>query len=63
MFDPTFPALIRAVTNGASALIIAMETKEGNQEVAPKSANDGLDCLVKTRPVIKPVSEIKGRDL
>src|SRR6476620_4320118 len=63
MFEPTLPAAIRAVTNGASALITAMEISEGNQELAPKVASEGLDCLVKTIPVIKPVKEINGNDL
>src|SRR6187402_3057318 len=62
IFDPTFPAQIKAVTRGARALMIAMATSEGSQEAAPKSAKEGLDCLVKTRPVINPVSDIKARD-
>src|SRR5665213_1171888 len=63
ILEPTLPAQISAVTNGAKARIIAMATRLGNQEVAPKVDKDGLDCLVKTRPVIKPVSEIKNNDL
>src|SRR5688500_14183470 len=51
MFDPTLPAQIRAVTKGAKARMMAMETSDGSQDVAPNSANDGRDCLVKTRPV------------
>jgi len=62
MLDPTFPAQIRAVTNGASARIMAMATSDGNQEVAPNSANDGRDCLVNTSPVINPVMEISAND-
>ena len=58
--DPTFPAQIKAVTNGPSAFTIAIPMSEGNQEVAPKSSRDGRDCLVKTIPMINPVNEISG---
>ena len=63
MFDPTLPAAIKAVTKGAKARIMAIATNDGNHEVAPNSANEGRDCLVKTSPVIKPVSEMSGREL
>ena len=63
ILEPTLPAQISAVTNGANALMMAIETSEGNQEVAPKSANDGRDCFVKTSPVMNPVMEIRGSDL
>ena len=62
MLEPTFPAQINAVTNDPNARTIAMEIKEGNQEVAPNSDKDGLDCFVKTIPVTKPVSVISGSD-
>ena len=52
-----------AVTKGASALMMAIDTNEGNHEVAPKSANDGRLCFVNTNPVIKPVIEMRGNDL
>src|SRR4051812_25705167 len=60
--EPTFPAQINAVTRGANDLITAMATKEGSQDCAPNSASDGLDCLVNTIPVIKPVSVISKSD-
>src|SRR5690606_8224190 len=63
MLDPALPAAIRAVTSGASARMMAMEIRAGSQEVAPKSASEGLDWLVKTIPVMNPVSEISGSDL
>lgn len=63
MLEPTLPAAIKEVTNGASALIIAMDIKDGNQELAPNSAREGLDCLVKTSPVINPVKDTNGSDL
>src|SRR4051812_16621216 len=63
MFEPTLPAAIKAVTSGASARSTAIEISDGSQEVAPNSDREGLDCLVKTMPVIKPVSEINGKDL
>jgi hypothetical protein len=62
MLEPTFPAHISAVTNGASALKTAMPMREGNHEVAPKSLKDGLDCFVNTTPMIKPVRDIRGRE-
>lgn len=62
MLEPTFPAQINAVTNEPKALTIAIEIKEGSQDVAPNSDNDGLDCFVKTIPVTKPVSVINGSD-
>src|SRR5690606_25750983 len=52
ILEPTFPAAIKAVMRGANALKIAIETKEGSQEVAPNSASEGRDCLVNTIPVI-----------
>src|SRR5215218_963050 len=63
MLEPTLPAQIRAVTNGASDFITAIPTREGNHEVAPNSESDGLDCLVKTKPVMRPVTAISGNDL
>ena len=62
MLDPTFPAAIKAVTNGANARMIAIATREGNHDVAPNCDSEGLDCLVKTRPVINPVNVIKKSD-
>src|SRR3954467_13715104 len=56
MLEPTFPAHIKAVTREPSARTMAMEINEGSQDVAPNSASDGLDCFVKTIPVIKPVN-------
>jgi len=61
--EPTFPAQISAVTNGPIALIRAIPINDGNHEVAPNSSSEGRDCFVKTIPTIKPVREIKGRDL
>ncbi|MNL45966.1 hypothetical protein D3C87_1686480 [compost metagenome] len=62
MLDPILPALISAVTNGARARTIAIATREGSQDVAPNSDNEGRDCLVKTIPVIKPVRLISSND-
>lgn len=62
ILEPTFPAQISAVTNEANARTIAIEIKDGSQEVAPNSAKEGLDCLVKTIPVTNPVNVIKGSD-
>ncbi len=60
--EPTLPAQIKAVTNGASARIMAMATRLGSQDVAPNSAKDGLDCFVNTNPVINPVMDIKASE-
>ena len=63
ILEPTLPAAINAVTNGAKALMIAIATNEGSHELAPNSAREGLDCFVKTSPVTKPVNVISGSDL
>ena len=63
IFEPTFPAAINAVMRGARARTIAIEINEGSHEVAPKLVKEGRDCFVKMSPVIKPVNDIKGRDL
>src|SRR6185312_14871388 len=63
IFEPTLPAQINAVTKGANARIIAIATRLGIHEVAPTSASEGLDCFVKTSPVIKPVREMRNNDL
>lgn len=62
ILDPTFPAITRAVMSGASARITAIAINDGNQEVAPNSASEGRDCLVKTIPVIKAVSVMMGSE-
>ena len=62
ILEPTFPEQIRDVTSEAKARTIAMEIRDGSHEVAPNSAREGLDCLVKTIPVTKPVKLIKGRE-
>src|ERR1041385_6471919 len=62
ILEPTFPAQINAVTSEASARTIAIEINEGSQDVAPNSASEGRDCLVKTIPVTNPVSVISGSD-
>src|SRR5690554_67825 len=43
ILEPTFPAAIRAVTNGPIALTMAMAINAGSQDDAPNSANEGLD--------------------
>src|SRR5690349_14097203 len=63
IFEPTLPAITSAVIRGARALMIAMAIREGSQEVAPNSASEGRDCLVKTIPVINAVSVMIGSDL
>src|SRR5690606_8094760 len=61
--EPTFPAAIKAVTKGASALITAIPITEGSIALAPKSAEEGRDGFVNTNPIINPVTANKGRDL
>src|SRR3978361_2281278 len=62
ILDPTFPAAIRAVINGARARMMAIDTKDGNQDCAPKFNKDGRDCLVKINPVTKPVKVMRGNE-
>src|ERR1700753_3404617 len=59
ILEPTLPAAISAVTKGASARIIAIDTSDGSHDVAPNCNNDGRDCLVNISPTIKPVNDIK----
>lgn len=63
ILEPTFPAVIKAVSKGANERKIAIATSDGSHEVAPNSANEGRDCLVKTIPVINPVKVISPKDL
>src|ERR1700761_5627936 len=58
MLEPTLPAQISAVTSGANARIMAMDTSDGSHDVAPNSASEGRDCLVKIKPTIKPVRDM-----
>jgi|GEM_PF-3672742 len=60
--EPTLPEAMSAVTSGARARTMAMDISAGSQEVAPKSSSDGRDCLVNTKPTMKPVRLIKGKD-
>ena len=62
ILEPTLPEQISEVTKDAKARTIAIEIREGNHEVAPNSANDGRDCLVKTIPVTNPVKVIKASE-
>jgi hypothetical protein len=48
---------------GANALMMAIPIREGSHDVAPKLASDGLDCFVKTIPVINAVSVMSEKDL
>ena len=63
MLEPIFPAAINAVINGANARMMAIPISDGSHDVAPNSASEGLDCFVKTMPVIKPVNEMSATDL
>jgi hypothetical protein len=54
--------MTNAVMSGAKARIIAIAINDGSQEVAPNSASEGRDCLVKTIPVIKAVSVMIGSE-
>ena len=62
MLEPAFPAQIKAVTSDPNAFTIATPIIEGNHEAAPKSSNDGRDCLVNTIPMMNPVSVISVND-
>ena len=63
ILEPTLPAAIKAVTNGANALIIAIDISEGSHELAPKVAKEGREWFVNTIPDINPVKEIEGKDV
>src|ERR1700722_13784199 len=62
ILDPTLPEAISAVTRGASARIIAIDTNDGSHEFAPKLASEGRDCLVNINPTIKPVTDINANE-
>ncbi len=62
IFEPNFPAQISPVIKGPRERTTACETREGNHDSAPKDANDGWDCLVKTMPAKKEVKEIRKSD-
>src|ERR1700754_1937280 len=62
ILDPTLPDAISAVTSGANARIIAIDTSDGSHEVAPNSDRDGLDCLVNITPTIKPVTDMRVKE-
>src|SRR6185436_15552367 len=53
MLDPNFPAQIRPVISGPKERTTACETREGNQDSAPKDASEGRDWRVKTTPARK----------
>lgn len=63
ILEPTLPAQINDVTSGAKARIMAIVTREGSHDVAPKVSSEGRDCFVKTKPVTKPVNEIRTNEL
>ncbi|MNL00748.1 hypothetical protein D3C87_1211900 [compost metagenome] len=62
ILEPTLPAAISPVSNGARVRSNAIPTNEGSHEVAPNSDKDGRDCLVNTIPVMKPVVEISNAE-
>src|ERR1700721_1647762 len=62
ILDPTLPDAISAVTNGASARMMAIDTRFGSHELAPKDAREGRDCFVKINPTINPVILISGNE-
>ncbi|MNR14078.1 hypothetical protein D3C85_1305300 [compost metagenome] len=61
--DEILPAQIKAVITGAISLISESATIPGNQDSAPNLTNVGLDCNVRTKPIMKPVMATKGNDL
>src|SRR5690606_27645467 len=60
--EPTFPEAISAVTKGANAQTMAIEINAGSHELEPNSSKEGRDCLVNTKPTIKPVKLMSGND-
>jgi len=63
MPEPIFPAQIKAVITGPISRISETATIPGSMLTAPKSASTGRDCIVSTRPIMAPVTEINGNDL
>ncbi len=61
--DPTFPAKISAVITGPISRINETATIAGSNDSDPNFARVGLDCIVSTSPIMKPVIATKGRDL
>lgn len=61
--DDILPAQIRAVITGAISLIKDSETMLGIQDSAPNFDIAGLDWMVNTSPIIKPVMVTNGKDL
>ena len=57
------PAQINAVITGPISRTMEMLTMEGIQDSAPNSIRVGLDCRVKTRPSMNPVTPTSNRDL
>jgi hypothetical protein len=60
--DPTFPAKINAVTAGPISRKSETATIAGSHDAAPNFARVGLDWIVRTRPIMKPVIPTRGSD-
>jgi len=60
--EPILPAQIKAVIMGPISLMMEILTIEGIQETAPNFSNVGLDCSVKTNPIINPVTLTNNKE-
>ncbi len=58
-----FPAQIRPVITGPNSRIIETAITPGNNVCAPKSERIGFICMVRTNPIIKPVTPTSAKDL
>lgn len=63
MPDEIFPAQIRAVIIGETSFIRDRATMHGNHASAPNFTIVGLDCKVRTKPIMKPVIPTNGSAL
>ena len=63
MPDAIFPAQINPVITGPISLISETATMPGRRLSAPKSTKTGRVCIVSTKPIMLPVTEMSGNDL
>src|SRR5687768_2496465 len=59
---PILPAKINAVITGPSSAMTATRTIAGRSDSTADSPSEGHSSVVNTRPIIKPVTAIKGND-
>ena len=63
MLLPILPANIKAAITGPISRTMAIPTITGSCDSTPYFTKEGRNCMVKTKPIIKLVSPIRGKDL